>query len=182
MKSLPLLNGRTTNPSEASKRPVALSIMGSSSTRQTISDEGCLLGVMRICATALFSIWDVAIMPHIRSRPVSRILDLSLMDFSLMRAGGPTRRQRAPRRAPDQATEGTPSFCMTRGVSWLARRPSYSLETRFSCCRSEREPNGGEEFFVVKRFGDKSRSPRIQSGGANQRILLSSKDDDASRR
>src|SRR5947207_3874043 len=96
MKSLPLLNGRTTNPSEASKRPVALSIMGSSSTRQTISDEGCLLGVMRICATALFSIWDVAIMPHIRSRQVSRILDLSLMDFSLMRAGGPTRRQRAP--------------------------------------------------------------------------------------
>src|SRR6266513_2284786 len=98
MKSLPLLNGRTANPSEASKRPVALSIMGSSSTRQTISDEGCLLGVMRICATALFSIWDVAIMPHIRSRPVSRILDLSLM-----RAGGPARRQRAPRRAPDQA-------------------------------------------------------------------------------
>src|SRR6266545_1922516 len=103
MKSAPLLNGRTANPSEASKRPVALSIMGSSSTKQTISEEGFSLDVIRICAPALFSMWDVAIMPHIRSRPVSRILDLSLMDFSLMRAGGPTRRQRAPRRAPDQA-------------------------------------------------------------------------------
>src|SRR5213078_2097462 len=178
MKSLPLLNGRTANPSETSKRPVALSIMGSSSTRQTISDEGCSLGVMRICATALFSIWDVAIMPHIRPRPVSRILDLSLMDFSLMRAGGPTRRQRAPRRAPDQATEGTPSFCMTRGVSWLARSPSYSLETRFSCCRSEREPHGSEELFVVKRFGKKGRSSCVQRCGTDQWIVLSSKDDD----
>src|SRR6266480_7801456 len=86
MKSLPLLNGRTANPSEASKRPVALSIMGSSSTRQTISGEGCSLGVLRICATGLFSMWEVAIMPHIRSRPVSRVVDLSLMDLSLMRA------------------------------------------------------------------------------------------------
>src|SRR5206468_2928449 len=105
MKSLPLLNGRTTNPSEASKRPVALSIMGSSSTRQTISDEGCLLGVMRICATVLFS-----------------------------------------------------------------------------CCRSEREPHGSQELFVVKRFVNKGRSPRIQGGATNQWIVLSSKDDDASRR
>src|SRR5437667_4786574 len=86
MKSLPLLNGRTANPSEASKRPVALSIMGSSSTRQTISGEGCSLGVLRICATGLFSMWEVAIMPHIRSRPVSRVVDLSLMDLGLMRA------------------------------------------------------------------------------------------------
>src|SRR5947208_16460681 len=88
MKSLPLLNGRTANPSEASKRPVALSIMGSSSTRQTISDGGCSLGVLRICATGLFSMWEVAIMPHIRSRPVSRVVDLSLMDLGLMRAWG----------------------------------------------------------------------------------------------
>src|SRR5206468_495027 len=99
-----------------------------------------------------------------------------------MRTGGPTRRQRAPRRAPDQATEGTPSFCMTRGVSWLAKRVSYSLGTRFSILGSEREPNGGEEFFVVKRFGQKGRSPRVQRGGANQWIVLSGKDDDACRR
>src|SRR6266487_1498220 len=89
MKSLPLLNGRTANPSETSKRPVALSIMGSSSTRQTISGEGSSLGVMHICATALFPMWDVAIMPHNRPRQVGRVVDLSLMDLSLMRACGP---------------------------------------------------------------------------------------------
>src|SRR6266704_432025 len=86
MKSAPLLNGRTVNPSEASNRPVDLSTEGSSSTRQTISGEGSSLGVMRICATALFPMWDVAIMPHIRPRQVGRVVDLSLMDLSLMRA------------------------------------------------------------------------------------------------
>src|SRR5438094_8860274 len=97
MKSLPLLNGRTTNPSEASKRPVALSIMGSSSTRQTISDEGCLLGVMRICATALFSIWDVAIMPAFGPHRAGGILALILMDFRLIEPAGPGRAKGAPR-------------------------------------------------------------------------------------
>src|SRR5207245_7952964 len=98
MKSAPLLNGRTVNPSEASNRPVDLSTEGSSSTRQTISGEGFLLGVMRICATALFPMWDVAIMTHIRPRPVSRVVDLSLM-----RDSGPARRRRAASRARDQA-------------------------------------------------------------------------------
>src|SRR6478735_6788316 len=46
MKSSPLLNGHTSNPSEASKRPVDLRTMGSSSTRQTISEEGSSLGVV----------------------------------------------------------------------------------------------------------------------------------------
>src|SRR6266581_4109106 len=104
------------------------------------------------------------------------------MDFSLIRACGPTRRQRAPRRAPDQATEGTPSFCMTRGVSWLARRPSYSLETRFSCYKSEREPYGGEEFFIVKRFGQEGGRPCVQRGGPNEWIIFSGEDDNARRR
>src|SRR5882724_10085005 len=68
MKSLPLSNRRTANPSETSKRPVDLSTKGSSSTRQTISEEGFSLGVMRICVTVPFSIWDVwdvAIMPYV---------------------------------------------------------------------------------------------------------------------
>src|SRR6266498_3792320 len=65
MKSSPLLNGRTANPSEASKRPIALNIMGSSSTTQTTSGKGFSLGVMRICAIAPFSMWDVAIISYI---------------------------------------------------------------------------------------------------------------------
>src|SRR3979411_407525 len=66
MKSSPLSNRCTVNPSEASKRPVDLRTRGSSSTRQTISEEGSSVGVMRICTSALFSIWDVVIMVYIR--------------------------------------------------------------------------------------------------------------------
>src|SRR5260370_27355981 len=79
MKSSPLLNRRTANPPETSKRPVDLSTRGSSSTRQTISEEGSSVGIMPICATALFSMWDVAIMPHIRPRQIGRVVDLSLI-------------------------------------------------------------------------------------------------------
>ena len=64
----------------------------------------------------------------------------------------------------------------------LAIRPDHILETRFSCRGSEREPYGSEEFFVVKRFGQEGRSSCVQSGGTNQRIVLSRKDDDARRR
>src|SRR5205814_10314473 len=54
--------------SEASKRPVDLSTSGSSSTRQTISEEGFSVGVMRICASALFSMSGIAIIPHINPK------------------------------------------------------------------------------------------------------------------
>jgi hypothetical protein len=60
------------------------------------------LGVMRICAAALFSMWDVAIMLHISLRQIGRVLDLGLMDLSLMRACAPARRQRAATGARDQ--------------------------------------------------------------------------------
>src|SRR6266478_1820996 len=46
MKSSPLSNWRTANPSEASKRPVDLSTSGSSSTRQTISASDFSTGVI----------------------------------------------------------------------------------------------------------------------------------------
>ena len=41
-------------PIKTCLNPVDLSARGSSSTRQTISDEGFLLGAMRICASILF--------------------------------------------------------------------------------------------------------------------------------
>ena len=71
---------------------------------------------------------------------------------------------------------------MSQAVSALAIRRCHILETRFSCHGSEREPDGSEEFFVVKRFGQEGRSPCVQGGGTNQRIVLSRKDDDARRR
>ena len=71
---------------------------------------------------------------------------------------------------------------MSQAVSALAIRRCHILETRFSCRGSEREPYGSEEFFVVKRFGQEGRSPCVQGGGTNQRIVLSRKDDDARRR
>src|SRR6476659_9784452 len=59
MKSSPLSNRHTSNPSEASKRPVDLSTVESSSTKQTISDEGFSAGMMGICATGFSSMWDM---------------------------------------------------------------------------------------------------------------------------
>ena len=47
---------------------------------------------------------------------------------------------------------------------------------------NERESNGCEELFIVKRFGKECRRSGIQRGGTNQWIVLSSKDDDAGRR
>ena len=47
---------------------------------------------------------------------------------------------------------------------------------------SERKPNGGEELFVVKRFGKERRRSCVQRRGTNQWIVLSGKDDDACRR
>src|ERR1700730_15238364 len=93
MKSLPLSNSRTTNPSEASKRPVDLSTRGSSSTRQTTSEEGHFgkmepfaygkaafsVGAMRIRAPAPLLMGNVAIMPIHSSLLVGRVVDLSLM-------------------------------------------------------------------------------------------------------
>src|SRR5207247_5325178 len=90
MKSSPLLNGRTANPSENSKRPIALSIMGSSSTTQTTSAECSSPSVMRICAIAPFSMWDVAIMLHI-----SPDKSAGQWDLSLTCDGGPARHRRA---------------------------------------------------------------------------------------
>ena len=71
---------------------------------------------------------------------------------------------------------------MSQAVYALAIRRCHILETRFSCRESEREPDGSEEFFVVKRFGQESRGSCIQGGGTNQRIVLPRKDDDARRR
>src|SRR5437667_5461528 len=71
---------------------------------------------------------------------------------------------------------------MTHLVSWLGTRVSRIPGTRFSCRGSKRQPNGGEEFFVVKRFDNEGRSSCIQRGGTNQGIVLSGKDDEASRR
>ncbi len=51
-----------------------------------------------------------------------------------------------------------------------------------SCRGSERKPNGGKEFFVVKRFDNEGRSSSVQRGGTNEWIVLSGEDDDASRR
>src|SRR4029077_14566165 len=102
MKSSPLLNGRTANPPEASKRPVDLSAMGSSSTRQTTCGEGFSPGFMRICAATPFSMWDVAIIPQHYPRQVGRVVDLSLMDFSLMQ-GWPARGGGAVKCEPSQA-------------------------------------------------------------------------------
>jgi hypothetical protein len=67
-------------------------------------------------------------------------------------------------------------------VSALANRPGRIWETRFSCRGSEREPDDSQELFVVKRFSQEGRSPCVQGGGTNQRIVLSRKDDDARRR
>jgi hypothetical protein len=71
---------------------------------------------------------------------------------------------------------------MSQAVSALAIRRCHILEMRFSCRGSECEPYGSEEFFVVKRFGQEGRRSCVQSGGTNQRIVLSRKDDDARRR
>jgi hypothetical protein len=46
--------------------------------------EFFLLGAMRICATNLFSMWEIGITPHISSLAGQRIVDLSLMDLRLM--------------------------------------------------------------------------------------------------
>src|SRR6476660_820504 len=54
---------------------------------------------------------------------------------------------------------------------------SNVLGKRFSCRGSEREPDAAEQLFVVKRFAKKGRSPCLQRGRTNQRILLPSKDD-----
>ena len=70
---------------------------------------------------------------------------------------------------------------MEQPVSALAIR-RHILETRFSSHESEREPDGSQELFVVKRFGQEGRSTCVQSCGTNQRIVLSCKDDDAGRR
>src|SRR5438552_17471651 len=78
-------------PTKTCLRPVDLSAQGSSSTRQTISGEGSSLGVMRICATALFPMWDVAIIPDISPRRVERVVT-----FSFLRAGGRGRGGRPP--------------------------------------------------------------------------------------
>src|SRR5207249_6921592 len=67
-------------------------------------------------------------------------------------------------------------------VSCLETRRNYFLGRRFSIRGSERQPNGREEFFVVKRFDYEGRSSCVQRGGANQGIVLSSKDDDPGRR
>src|SRR6266849_2069442 len=71
---------------------------------------------------------------------------------------------------------------MTHLVSWLGTRVSRIRGTRFSCRGSERKSNGREEFFVVKRFRKECRRSRVQRGGTNEWIVLSGKDDDASRR
>src|SRR5436190_19294969 len=70
---------------------------------------------------------------------------------------------------------------MEQPVSASAIR-CYVLKTRFSSHESEGEPDGSQEFFVVKRFGQKGRSACVQSCGTNERIVLSCKDDDARRR
>ena len=71
---------------------------------------------------------------------------------------------------------------MSQAVSALAIRRCHILETRFSCRGCEREPDGSEKFFIVKRFGQEGRSPRVQRGGTNQRIVLPREDDNARRR
>ena len=71
---------------------------------------------------------------------------------------------------------------MSQAVSALAIRRCHILETRFSYRGSEREPDGSEKFFIVKRFGQEGQSSCVQGGGTNQRIVLSRKDDDACRR
>ena len=45
-------------------------------------------------------------------------------------------------------------------------------------CRGKRETNGSEKFLVVKRLGEKSRSPSIQGRGTNQQVVYSREDDD----
>jgi hypothetical protein len=42
-----------------------------------------------MCATALFSMWDVAIMPHISPRQVGRVVELSLMVLPALAGGRP---------------------------------------------------------------------------------------------
>jgi hypothetical protein len=59
---------------------------------------------------------------------------------------------------------------------------TYILEKRFSCCGSERKPNGSQELLIVKRFGKERRSSCVQRRGTNQWIFLSGKDDNAGRR
>src|SRR5437773_9324875 len=71
---------------------------------------------------------------------------------------------------------------MAHVVPWLQTRMNYILGRRFSICGSERYPNGSEEFFVAKGLGKECRRSCLQRRGTNQRIVLSSKDDDASRR
>ena len=71
---------------------------------------------------------------------------------------------------------------MSQAVSALAIRPGRILETRFSSHESERQSDGSEKLFVVKGFGQVSRSAGIQGGGTNQWIVLSRKDDDTRRR
>src|SRR5438132_13320500 len=72
MKSSPLSNWRTANPSEASKRPVDLSTSGSSSTRQTISASDFSTGVIHNYAYASDSFSRYDISRNARLAPTSR--------------------------------------------------------------------------------------------------------------
>ena len=45
----------------------------------------------------------------------------------------------------------------------------------------KRQANGGEEFLIIKRFGEESSGAFRQRGGAQQWILFGGKHDDASR-
>ena len=52
----------------------------------------------------------------------------------------------------------------------------------FHSCSRKREANGGKKFLIVEGLAEKCRRPRVQSCRSNQWIILSSKDNDASRR
>src|SRR5437773_4189565 len=71
---------------------------------------------------------------------------------------------------------------MTHVVPWLRTRLTYILGRRFSICGSERQPNGSKQLFVVNGLGKECRRSCVQRRGTNQWIVLSTKDDDASRR
>src|SRR5205814_9041964 len=117
MKSSPLLNWRTTNPSDASKRPVDLSTSGSSSTRQTISERGVSVSALRTGAAAFLSFFlvsGIVSMMDVYPPGSDRIVDLGRMrERRNLRAGKYVRCDEASlaKFAPDQCCQRRIAHC-----------------------------------------------------------------------
>src|SRR6266404_6132285 len=139
MKSSPLSNRRTVNPPETSKSPVDLRTRGSSSTRQTISEERFSGGVTRICVIAPFSMWDRAIMPHITPYRWAEYWTLVLCGFKLAEDCPPwPKPSEAARCAEFCAPPVPPPFCEfpARALLLVPLGALLAPRRRYSCYRN----------------------------------------------